>query len=105
MTLNCCPDAPLEPPAPTQEQERVNRIIYSIEKDEKKLSDIKDEFEEIKAYFADIKQFKFLQFNYLHKFEQMSAQIMGSYESEICRLEENVSDMKTHLIDLGYAPD
>lgn len=104
MTLNCCPDAPLEPPAPTQEQERVNRIIQSIESGEKQIFGMKEELFEIGNLFKDIEKQSYLPFNLHDKVEQAAAQITGYYESEISRLEESNSDQKSYLIELGYAP-
>ena len=90
-----CPDAPLEPPAPRYRQEIANDIFHKLEADEKKLDKLSDEFDDVDY---EISQYKYLT-------EELKEKVRNNYTEQICNLKDEITDIKSVLIDLGYVPD
>ena len=93
--IHDCPDAPLEPPAPTYRQEIANDIFHKLEAAEKKLDKLSDEFDDVDY---EISQYKYLT-------DELKEKVRNFYTDKIGELKEEISQTKSVLIDLGYAPD
>ena len=93
--MSYCPDAPLEPPAPTYRQEIANDIFHKLEAAEKKFDKLSDEFDDVDY---EISQYKYLT-------EELKEKVRNFYTEQICNLKDEITDIKSVLIDLGYAPD
>jgi len=104
VIINGFPDAPLEPPAMTAEQERINSIIYEIEATEKAIGERTDVLSDIDSYFDVIEKSKYLKFDLRDELNRLRDKIIADYESEIGTGKENVQAMKNHLVNLGYQP-
>ena len=94
MILNGCPDAPLEPPAPTYRQEIANDIFHKLEAAEQKLDKLSDEFDDVDY---EISQYKYLT-------DELKEKVRNFYTDKIGELEEEIDQTKSVLIDMGYAP-